>query len=220
MDRRHDAASSGHSTLSDLYMKNGIGQHLQPGLRYAVLVVDFVKGFTQTGYPTGFACDAAVAQTSNLLQVARRAGVPVVFSRIVIDSARQKSCVWATKMPALSCLLPDSDAVALDARLSRQLDEIVITKTAASSFAGTDLGTVLVQNGVDTLIVCGATTSGCVRATVVDACMGGWRAFVPRECVADRAEAPHLANLFDIQSKYGEVIGVEQACQLLRERTA
>jgi nicotinamidase-related amidase len=87
----------------------------------------------------------------------------------------------------------------------------VIVKKGASGFFGTNLAAVLVSQGVDTVVLCGATTSGCVRATAIDLLQYGWPTLVPRECVGDRAQAPHEANLFDIQAKYADVVSVDEA---------
>ena len=198
------------------YRARGIGGALMPGSRPAVVVVDFITGFTDPAWAPGFACDREVEATAELLEAARAAGAPVIFTTIIFDKARQPASVWLAKMPAMECLVPDSPAIEVDNRLSPRPQEPLVVKTAASCFTGTDLATLLVQIGVDTVLVCGATTSGCVRATVVDACMGGWRPFVVRDCVADRAAEVHDASLFDMQAKYGEVIDLATAIDLFK----
>jgi len=210
-----EADDDRHVAIRAAYAARGIGNSLAPGARPALLVVDFIYGFTDPAYACGSDCSAAVTATASLLAEARAASVPILFSTIVFDPARAASSVWLLKMPAMQCLEPGSRAVAIDARLAMQPGEVLITKTAASCFTGTDLAATLVQLGVDTLIIAGATTSGCVRASAVDACMGGLRVFVPRDCVADRAVEPHDASLFDIQAKYGEVVDLEFAKDLL-----
>jgi nicotinamidase-related amidase len=204
--------------LRESYAVRGIGHRIEPGARPAVLVVDFISGFTDPSYVCGSNCDAAVEATASLLATAREAGVPIIFSTIVFDSARATSSVWLAKMPAMKCLEPGTEAVLVDPRLAMRDNEILVTKTATSCFTGTDLTTILVQLGVDTLVITGTTTSGCVRASVVDACMGGLRVFVPRECVADRASDPHEASLFDIQAKYGEVVDLNVAVSIIAAR--
>ena len=94
-------------------------------------------------------------------------------------------------------------------------DETIVMKKGASGFFGTNLASILVAQGVDSVVLCGATTSGCIRATAVDLLQYGWPTIVPRECVADRAQAPHEANLFDIQAKYADVVPVEDALAYL-----
>jgi len=119
--------------------------------------------------------------------------------------------VIPSKVPTLGDLQLGGRWVEIDERLGRRDDETVIVKKGASGFFGTNLASVLVSQGVDTVILCGATTSGCVRATAIDLLQYGWPTLVPRECVGDRAQAPHDANLFDIQAKYADVVSVEDA---------
>jgi nicotinamidase-related amidase len=101
--------------------------------------------------------------------------------------------------------------VEIDPRLERREDETVVSKKGASAFFGTNLVAILVSQGIDTVVLCGATTSGCVRATSIDLLQNGYPTLVPRECVGDRAQAPHEANLFDIQAKYADVVSLEEA---------
>jgi nicotinamidase-related amidase len=115
----------------------------------------------------------------------------------------------------MAALRTGTAAVEVDPRLPAVATDPLITKHGASAFFGTGLAPLLVGLGVDTLIVCGATTSGCVRATVVDAVQYGFPVLVPRECVADRAEAPHEASLFDMQAKYADVISADDATRYL-----
>jgi nicotinamidase-related amidase len=119
--------------------------------------------------------------------------------------------VFIAKIPSLRTLEAGSHAVQVDERLGLQPGDTLITKQFASAFFGTALSSLLAAEGCDTLLVSGATTSGCVRATAVDAIQHGYRPIVPRECVGDRAQAPHEANLFDIQQKYGDVVSLDEA---------
>ena len=114
-------------------------------------------------------------------------------------------------MPALGDLQLGGRWVEIDPRLEPRDDETVIVKKGASAFFGTNLASILVSQGVDSVILCGATTSGCVRATAIDLLQYGWPTIVPRECVGDRAQAPHEANLFDIQAKYADVVSLDEA---------
>ena len=118
-------------------------------------------------------------------------------------------------MPTLAELELGGHWLELDPRLGARDDEAVLLKKGASGFFGTNLASILVAQKVDTIVLCGATTSGCVRATAVDALQYGFPTLVPRECVADRAQAPHEANLFDIQAKYGDVVPVDEAIAYL-----
>jgi nicotinamidase-related amidase len=99
--------------------------------------------------------------------------------------------------------------VEIDPRLERRDDETILLKKGASAFFGTNLAAILISQAIDTVVLCGATTSGCIRATAVDLLQHGFPTVVPRECVGDRAQAPHEANLFDIQAKYADVVTVD-----------
>ncbi len=200
------------------YAGRGLGGRLQFGARPAVVVVDLINGFTDEAFPAGSNLDDVVLATSRLLAAARDARCPVVFTTIAFSKAMLADNVWLKKMPAMKGLLEGSNWVEVDPRLGRRDDEALVVKRAASSFTGTDLNSFLTAKGVDSVMICGATTSGCVRATAVDACMLGWPAFVVRECVGDRAVEPHEASLFDIEAKYGDVLSLEEALQAIVSR--
>ena len=188
-----------------VYERAGFGHAVPRGVRPAIVVVDFSQGFTDPNQPTGADMSAEVLATADLLQQARRAGIPIAFTTIAYESAADGG-TWVRKAPGLAALAAGTPAVELDPRLGRRPDELLVVKKAASAFFGTSLAAWLVGQQIDTLIVTGATTSGCVRATVVDAVSYGWPTLVPRDCVADRARAPHDANLFDIDQKYADVV--------------
>ena len=191
-------------------MSEGFGGDLGFGARPAVVVVDLVNGFTDPASPLGADLDAVVESTRTLLDAAREAAVPVLFTTVVYDDANERAAeVFLRKVPALAVLRPGSRWIEVDARLGRRDGEPVLPKAFASAFFGTPLASMLA--GRDTLVVCGATTSGCVRATVVDALQHGLAPVVPRECVGDRWEAAHEANLFDMQAKYGDVVPLSEA---------
>ena len=187
------------------------GQRLRPGLRPAVVVIDLMLGFTDPACPLGADLDTVVHATRSLLDSARAHEVPVIFTSVEFSSDGVEGSVWHRKLPALQFLTEGQRWVELDPRMQRKPDEPIIVKRAASAFTGTGLATVLTTLRVDSLIVCGASTSGCVRATAVDACMAGWPTFVPQECVGDRSAAQHEANLIDIELKYADVISVHDA---------
>ncbi len=191
-------------------MSEGFGGDLGFGARPAMVVVDLVNGFTDPASPLGGDLDAVVESTRTLLDAAREAAVPVLFTTVVYDDANERAAeVFLRKVPALAVLRPGSRWIEVDARLGRRDGEPVLPKAFASAFFGTPLASMLA--GRDTLVVCGATTSGCVRATVVDALQHGLAPVVPRECVGDRWEAAHEANLFDMQAKYGDVVPLSEA---------
>ncbi|HEY6891892.1 MAG TPA: isochorismatase family protein [Solirubrobacter sp.] len=184
------------------------------GERPAVVVVDLNLGFTDASSPLACDLDEVLARTAALLGVARRVGVPVFFTTIEYDEVREAAAaVFLRKVPALKLLRPGTRWVEIDERLGRRCDEPIITKAHASAFFGVPFGALLA--GRDTLIVCGASTSGCVRATVVDAMQHGLSPIVPRECVGDRSAAAHDQALSDIDGRYGDVVGVEEVIAAL-----
>jgi nicotinamidase-related amidase len=198
-----------------VYEKAGLGQAVTRGTNPAVLVVDFSCGFTDPACTLGADLTAEVEATKSLLDAARVKGLPVVFTTIGFEPSGKDGGLWLQKVPALRDLELGGRWVDIDPRLERGEDEPVVVKKGASGFFGTNLASILVSQGVDTVVLCGATTSGCVRATAIDLLQYGWPTLVPRECVGDRAQAPHEANLFDIQAKYADVVPLEEALAYL-----
>jgi nicotinamidase-related amidase len=138
--------------------------------------------------------------------------VPVFFTTVAYDEGDlERAAMFVAKAPALATLRPGSPWIEVDARLGRRSEEPVLVKLFASSFFGTDLDELLRGEGCDTLILAGASTSGCVRATAVDGVQYGYRVLVPREAVADRAADAHNGSLLDIDAKYGDVISIGEA---------
>jgi maleamate amidohydrolase len=195
----------------EVYARARLGESVTLGSRPAVLVVDFSCGFTDPGSTLGSDLTAEVEATRRLLDAARAKGLPVVFTTIGFDPSLKDGGLWLQKVPSLGELQLGGRWVEIDPRLDPRSDETVIVKKGASGFFGTNLASVLVSQGVDSVVLCGATTSGCVRATAIDLLQYGWPTIVPRECVGDRARAPHEANLFDIQAKYADVVSLEDA---------
>ncbi len=195
----------------EVYGKAGLGQAVTLGRSPSVLVVDFSCGFTDPASTLGSDLTAEVEATRRLLDAARAKGLPVVFTTIGYEANGKDGGLWLQKVPALGDLRLGGHWVELDPRLGAREDETVIVKKGASGFFGTNLASVLVSQHVDSVILCGATTSGCIRATAIDLLQYGFPTLVPRECVGDRARAPHEANLFDIQAKYADVVGLEEA---------
>jgi nicotinamidase-related amidase len=194
-----------------VYAQAGLGASVTLGSRPAVLVVDFSCGFTDPACALGSDLTAQVEATRRLLDAARDRGLPVVFTTIGFDASLKDGGLWLQKVPTLGDLQLGGRWVEIDPRLDPQEGETIVVKKGASAFFGTNLVAILNGSGIDTLILCGATTSGCVRATAVDLLQNGWPAIVPRECVGDRARAPHEANLFDINAKYADVVSLEDA---------
>ena len=199
----------------EVYEKARLGQAVTLGSSPAVLVIDFSCGFTDPACALGADMTAEVEATRRVLDAAREKGVPVVFTTIGFEASGKDGGLWLEKAPALRDLELGGRWVEIDPRLDRRDDEPIVVKKGASGFFGTNLASILVSQGVDTVILCGATTSGCVRATAVDLLQYGWPTLVPRECVGDRAQAPHEANLFDIQAKYADVVSVDEALEFL-----
>lgn len=195
----------------EVYERARLGGSVTLGERPAVLVVDFSCGFTDPECALGADMTEEVEATKRILDAARAKGVAVVFTSIGFEPSLKDGGLWLQKAPALADLQLGGHWVELDPRLEPREDETVVLKKGASAFFGTNLAAILISQGVDTVILCGATTSGCVRATAVDLLQHGFPTLVPRECVGDRAEAPHEANLFDIQAKYADVVSLEDA---------
>ena len=194
-----------------VYAAARLGQNITLGSRPAVLIVDFSCGFTDPACTLGADMTAQVEATKRLLDAARAKSLPVVFTTIGFEPSLKDGGLWLQKVPALGDLQIGGRWVEIDPRLEPRDGETIVMKKGASAFFGTNLPSILISQGVDSVILCGATTSGCIRATAVDLLQYGYPTIVPRECVADRAQAPHDANLFDIQAKYADVVSVEDA---------
>jgi nicotinamidase-related amidase len=195
----------------EVYARARLGESVTLGSRPAVLVVDFSCGFTDPACALGSELTAEVEATKRLLDEARAKGLPVVFTTIGFEPSLKDGGLWLQKVPTLGELQIGGPWVEIDPRLEPREDETVVLKKGASAFFGTNLTAILVSQDVDSVILCGATTSGCVRATAIDLLQYGWPTLVPRECVGDRAKAPHEANLFDIQAKYADVVPLAEA---------
>ncbi len=193
------------SSVLEAYRKKGLAGRVGFGLRPALLIVDFIEGFTNLKSPLAGNFDSEVLATRKLLRAARRGGVPIFFTTTSYDAGFLEAGVFVRKVPSLKTLRSGSPWVQIDKRLRPLAREIVVDKKYASAFFGTPLASTLRGLNVDTLVVAGCTTSGCVRATVVDGMQHGLRVIVVRECVGDRAPGPHEANLIDIDGKYGDV---------------
>lgn len=194
-----------------VYERARLGQNVQTGQRPAMLVVDFSCGFTDPECAMGSDLSTEVQATKRLLDAARAMELPVIFTTIGYEPNLKDGSLWLQKAPALAELQIGGRWVEVDPRLEPREEETVILKKGASAFFGTNLTSILISQGVDTVILCGATTSGCIRATAIDLLQYGFPTLVPHECVGDRAQAPHEANLFDINAKYADVVSIEEA---------
>ncbi|WND03533.1 isochorismatase family protein [Temperatibacter marinus] len=181
----------------------------------ALLLVDMINGFTNSACSLGSDCPDVVAANAVLLSEFRRLGLPIFYTTVVFHNDDQAK-VFRGRIDALNQLTPDSNWVKVDPKLAMQEGEVLIEKQWASSFHQTDLHEQLQACEVDSLVVTGLTTSGCVRATVVDGLQYDYRVFVPREAVGDRNQDAHQANLFDMHAKYADVISLDEAIKHIR----
>lgn len=202
--------------LRALYHDRGLGRRQGSGTRPALVIVDLNYGFTDPESPLFCDTDRAVEASARLLEAARSSGAPVAFTTLEYDDAGKKVAkAFIDKVPTLLTLAPGTRWPQIDERIAPNEGEPVLMKLFASAFFGTPLASMLASHDCDTVVVTGASTSGCVRATAVDAMQHGYKVVVPRDAVADRAQGPHEANLFDIDAKYGDVVGVDEAVELL-----
>ena len=184
------------------------------GQRPALLLIDMINGFTDPSCPLGSECADVVAANAALLSAFRARGLPVFYTTVVYHDD-SKARVFRARLPALNVLQPGSHWVEVDPALAPQEGEIVVEKQWASAFHGTHLDEQLAAAEVDSLVVTGLTTSGCVRATVVDGLQYDYPVVVPREAVGDRNSAAHEANLHDMNAKYADVLALDEVISLL-----
>ncbi|MGP3038221.1 N-carbamoylsarcosine amidohydrolase [Serratia nevei] len=205
-----------NDTLSDNY--RGVwGQRLGFGRRPALLAIDFMQAYTTEGAPL-FAPGvvSALEESRELLACARRTGIPVIHTHIRYHAGHfADGGLWVKKAPVMKDMVAGNPLAAFCPPVAPLADEVVLSKQYASAFFGTALAPLLVAQGIDTLLMIGCSTSGCIRASAVDAVQHGFRAMVVRECVGDRHPGPHEANLFDIDSKYGDVVHKREALDYL-----
>ncbi|ALD46966.1 isochorismatase [Serratia sp. OLHL2] len=205
-----------NDTLSDNY--RGVwGQRIGFGRRPALLAIDFMQAYTTEGAPL-FAPGvvSAVEESRELLACARRTGIPVIHTHIRYHAGHfADGGLWVKKAPVMKDMVAGNPLAAFCPPVAPLADEVVLSKQYASAFFGTALAPLLVAQGIDTLLMIGCSTSGCIRASAVDAVQHGFRAMVVRECVGDRHPGPHEANLFDIDSKYGDVVHKREALDYL-----
>lgn len=201
------------TSLTDSYAAGGFGQSLAPGRRPALLLIDFVRAYLVPGSPLYAGVEAAHAAARELLAAARTAGIPVLHTNVRYQPGGRDGGVFFRKVPALKCFEAGAppELGAFAEGLEPQPGETVVTKQYASAFFGTSVASTFTALGVDTVLIAGLSTSGCVRASTVDACQHGFVPLVVREAVGDRHAAPHEASLFDLHAKYAEVVSLESA---------
>jgi maleamate amidohydrolase len=191
------------------------GGHLPFGERPALLIVDVVMAYFDKASPLYAGVEDVLASNERLLAAARGAGIPVIFTNVVYEPGGANGGLFYRKIPALKVFDEGSPMGAFPPSLQPAQGEWVISKQYASAFFGTPLAVELTAKRVDTLLITGLSTSGCVRATALDALQHGFAPFVVREACGDRHPAPHDANMFDLQAKYAEVISEIQAVSFL-----
>ncbi len=209
-------ASAADNSLTDNY--SGVwGNRIGFGRHPALLMIDFMQGYTTEGAPL-FAPGvvSAVDESVALLATARQTGIPVIHTNIRYHAGHfADGGIWVKKAPVMKDMVEGNPLAAFCTQVTPLAAEVVLTKQYASAFFGTSLAPMLVALGVDTLLLAGCSTSGCIRASAVDAVQHGFRTIVVRECVGDRHSGPHEANLFDIDSKYGDVVTKKEALDYL-----
>jgi maleamate amidohydrolase len=199
-----------NESLANNYARGGFTRQLTPGRRPALLVIDLVAAYVTEGSPLfgGEGCLAAQRGAIALLGLARAAQIPIVHTNVAFQPGGRNGGVFFRKVPALACFEAGQspEMAAFAAGLEPAAGETLITKQYASAFFGTSLASTLTSLGVDTVLIGGVSTSGCIRASAVDCCQYGFVPLVVRDAVGDRAPQPHEANLFDLQAKYAEVV--------------
>lgn len=188
----------------------GFGNTLGFGERPAIIVVDFINAFTDPSCQLGSDLSQQLQSTKELLTLARSYNIPIIFTTVEYEPHLVDGGLFVKKIPALTILKEGSHYCEIDTCLEKRDDEVLIKKKFASAFFGTSLSSMLTSLKVDTLLITGCTTSGCIRATAVDAMQYGLYGIVVEECVGDRSASAHKASLSDIHTKYGDVIKLEQ----------
>ncbi|MEY4212299.1 MAG: isochorismatase family protein [Burkholderiaceae bacterium] len=199
--------------MSDLsvYEKQHFGKPLGFGRQPALLIIDFQVGFAKPDVLGGFNINESIARTAELLRSARAHNVPVCHVRFASEAKGEDIGTFAVKVPALQALAPDSADAQFVESVAPIDGEYVSIKRHSSAFFGTNLASWLISRGVDTLFITGCTTSGCVRASTIDASAYSLRPMVVTDCVGDRAKGPHEASLFDMGQKYADLVTLREA---------
>ncbi len=192
--------------------------HLQPGKKAALLIVDVVQAYVLPGSPLYLGGEDALASNERLYAAAKAAGAPIIFTNVEYQADGADGGYFFRKVPALKSFVKGSPLGAFPPSLQPSGQDVVVTKQYASAFFGTTIASTLHSMGVDTVVITGFSTSGCVRATALDALQNGFIPLIARDACADRHQTPHEANLFDLQAKYAEVISEADACAVLSRK--
>lgn len=203
------------------YEGAGFGGRIGFGKRPALVIIDFVAAYLAPDCMlyAGPSVEVARGETVKLLAAARKAGIPVIHTNVAFTPGGADGGVFFRKAKALKTFVKGANPAfqAFAEGLEPLESEVLITKQYASGFFGTTLAATLTAAGVDTVILAGLSTSGCIRATGLDACQNGFIPIVVRECVADRDARVHEANLFDLNAKYADVVGLDEVLDYLAE---
>jgi maleamate amidohydrolase len=202
----------------EIYKRQGMGQSVGIGAQPALVIVDFVLGFTDPAHFGGGNIGLAIERTVGLLAAARGLKWPIAHTRVVYADDGSDAGAFARKAPGLRKLTEASPLSQIVEELTPAPGELVVRKRQASAFFGTEFAGWLAWRRVDTLLVAGCTTSGCVRATVVDAVSHNMRTIVVTDCVGDRALGPHEANLFDMGQKYADLMTADDVLAAVAAR--
>ncbi len=200
------------------FTEREFGQEIGFGEKPALFVIDMMNAFTDKKLPLGTQLDFQINVICKLLAIARKENIPVFFTKVIYESKDLSDAgLWFRKMKGLSTLRADTKETEIDSRLERKQSEPIIIKKYASAFFGTDLISRINSQRIDTLIIMGCTTSGCIRATAVDAIQLGLHPIVVEDAVGDRSEKAHKQSLFDIQAKYADVIPSNRVASYLKK---
>lgn len=205
------------SSDREVYSRQSFGHRIGIGQRLGLLIIDFVNSFNDPAVFGGGNIGAAIARTVTLLAACREAGLPIVHTRVVFEADGSDLNMFARKVPALAALTETAHGSQIVPELAPVSGEFVLRKRLPSAFFGTDLAAWYTSAAVDTLLIAGCTTSGCVRASVTDALASGFRPIVVTDCVGDRALGPHEANLFDIGQKSADLMSCAEVLHVLAD---
>jgi nicotinamidase-related amidase len=197
------------------YRESGFHQDLGFGEVPALLMVDFVEAYLEKSSPLYAGVEVVRERCIELLEISRAAGIPIFHTNVLYRSGSPDGGIFRRKLPLLEAFEEGSPLAEFASGLEPAAGESVITKQYASAFFGTALASSLTTLGVDSVIIAGVTTSGCVRASALDALQHGFRSIVVRDAVGDRHPDPHEANLFDLQAKYSDLVSVDDVRKYL-----
>jgi len=206
------------TAIREQYDRAGFSGRVGWGERPALLVIDMAKAWVDPTERLGSDLSGVLHSIESLLLVAREARLPIFFTTMAYSTPAEIGSVVSRKLAHLDTMLRGSERVALVPELGRRPHEPLIEKPRASAFFGTHLLDMLISERVDTVIVTGCSTSGCIRATCESAFNYNFHTLVPREAVGDRSATAHEANLFDIDARYADVVSLDSALEHLRSQ--